>query len=63
MDALPYSKNYQILYVARLGYCQHFVQLCRHPILKRIRVKNPGTDLTFKSLMNFKRELIVLEKI
>jgi hypothetical protein len=62
MDALPYSKNSQFLHVARLGYCKQFSQLCRHLILNRIRVKNPGTDLTFESLMNFERDLNLLEK-
>jgi hypothetical protein len=28
----------------------------------RIRVKNPGTDSTFESLKNFKRDLNLLEK-
>jgi hypothetical protein len=37
-------------------------QSCRHPILKRIRVNNPGTDSTFESLMNLKRDIILLEK-
>jgi hypothetical protein len=29
-----------------------------HPIVIRIRVKNPGTDSTFESLMNFPRDLV-----
>jgi hypothetical protein len=35
---------------------------CRHPILNTIRVKNLGKNLTFESLMNFKRDLNLLEK-
>jgi hypothetical protein len=62
MDALPYSKNFQFLYVARLGHYEQFSQLCRHLILNRIRVKNPRTDSTFESLMNFQRDLNLLEK-
>jgi hypothetical protein len=45
-----------------LGYYEQFSELCRHPILNGIRVKNPGTDSTFESLMNFKRDLNLLEK-
>jgi hypothetical protein len=33
-----------------------------HPIVNRIRVKNPGTDSTFESLMNFPRDLNLLKK-
>jgi hypothetical protein len=40
----------------------NFSQLCRHPILNIIIVKNPRTDSTFESLMNFKRDLNLLEK-
>jgi hypothetical protein len=59
---LTYSKKSQFLHVATLGYYEQFSQLCRLPILNRIRVKNPGTDSTFESLMNFKRDLNLLEK-
>jgi hypothetical protein len=45
-----------------LGYYEQFSELCRHPILNGIRVKNPGTDSSFESLMNFKRDLNLLEK-
>jgi hypothetical protein len=62
MDALLYSNNFQLLHVARLGYCEQFSQLCRHRVLTRIRVKNPGTDSTFESLMNFKRNLNLVQK-
>jgi hypothetical protein len=37
--------------------------LCQHPIPNKIRVKNPGTNSTFEYLMNFKRDLTLLEKI
>jgi hypothetical protein len=60
---LSCSKNSQILHVTRLGYYEELFQLCRHPILNRIRVKNLGTDSTFESLMNFKRGLILLENL
>jgi hypothetical protein len=42
-------KNSQFLHVARLGHYEQFSQLCRHPILNRIRVKNTRTDSTFES--------------
>jgi hypothetical protein len=48
MDALPYFTNSQFLYVARLGHYEQFSQLCLHPILNRIRVKNPKTDSKFE---------------
>jgi hypothetical protein len=62
MDALPYSKNSQFLHVDRLVHYQQFSQLFRHPIINRIRVKTPRIDSTFESLMNFKRNLNLLEK-
>jgi hypothetical protein len=62
IDVLPCSKNSQFLHVARLGHYEQFSQLCRHPVLKRIGVKNPGTDSTFESLMSFKGYLNLLEK-
>jgi hypothetical protein len=62
MDLLPYFKNFQILHAARLGHYEQFSQLCRDPNLHTIRVKNPGTDSPFESLMNLKRGLILLEK-
>jgi hypothetical protein len=62
MDALPYSKNSQFLHVDRLGHYEQFSQLFRHPIINRIRVKSPGIDSTFESLMNFKRNLNLLKK-
>jgi hypothetical protein len=36
-----------------LGYYEHFSQLCRHPNPNRIRVKNPGSDSPFESLLKF----------
>jgi hypothetical protein len=62
MDALPCSKNFQFLHASRMGYCEEFPKLWRHPILNIIRVKNPGTDSIFEFLMNFKRDLNLLEK-
>jgi hypothetical protein len=62
MGVLSCSKNSQILHVACLGYYEQFSQLCRHPIPNINRAKNPGPDLTFESLMNFKRDLNILEK-
>jgi hypothetical protein len=62
MDALTCSKNSQCLHVASWGYREQFSQLCRHPIPNIKRVKNPGTDSIFESLMNFKRDLNLLEK-
>jgi hypothetical protein len=63
MDVLPYSKNSQFLHVARLRHYKEFLQLWRDQILNRIRVKNPGTDSTFEYLMNFKRDLNLLENL
>jgi hypothetical protein len=40
-----------------LGYYEQFCQLCRHPVPNINRAKNPRPDLTFESLMNFKRDL------
>jgi hypothetical protein len=54
---IPYSKNSQILHAARLEYYEQLSQLCQHQIIKRIRVKKPGTNSTFESLLNFKRGL------
>jgi hypothetical protein len=62
MDALCCSKHSQFLHVSRLGYNEKISQLCRHPITNRIRAKNLGTNSTFESLMNFKRDLSLLEK-
>jgi hypothetical protein len=61
MDALPYSRNSHFLHVARVGYYEQFSRLCQHPILNKIRDKNPGIDSTFESLMNFKSDLNLLE--
>jgi hypothetical protein len=55
MDVLPCSKNFQFLHAAILKYYEQFSQLCRHPILYRIRVKNSGTDSIIEYLLNFKR--------
>jgi hypothetical protein len=62
MGALSYLKNSQFLHDARLGKYEQFFQLCRHPIPNINRAKNPGSDSTFESLMNFKRGLNLLEK-
>jgi hypothetical protein len=62
ISALHCSKNSQFLLAARLGYCEQFFQLCRHPIPNIIRAKNSGPDLTFETLMNFKRDLNLPEK-
>jgi hypothetical protein len=48
--------------IGRLGYCEQFSQLCRHPIPNIMRAKNLGSDSTFESLMNFKRDLNLPEK-
>jgi hypothetical protein len=50
------------LHAAFLGYYEQFYQLCRHPIPNINRAKNPGPDLTFESLMNFKTDLNLPEK-
>jgi hypothetical protein len=62
IDALSSCKNSQYFYAARLSYYEQCSQLCQHQTLNKIRVKNPGTDSTFESLMNFKRHLNLLEK-
>jgi hypothetical protein len=62
MDTLTHSKNSYYLHVTSLGYRQQFSQLCQHQIPKIKRVKNPGTESLFEFLMNFKRDLNLLEK-
>jgi hypothetical protein len=62
MGVLSCSKNFQFWHAARLGYCKQFSQLCQHPIHNINRAKNPGSDSTFESLMNFKKGLNLLEK-
>jgi hypothetical protein len=62
MDALPCSKNSQILHAAWLGYYEQYYQLWRHPYQHRITVKNPRTDAPFESLMSLKGGFILLEK-
>jgi hypothetical protein len=57
MGALTCSKNSHILHVASLGYHEQFSQLFQHK-----RFKNPGTNSIFESLMNFKRDLNILQK-
>jgi hypothetical protein len=59
---LTVLQKFPIFACSYIGYYEQFSQLCRHPILNRIRVKNPGIDSTFESLMNFKRDLNLLEK-
>jgi hypothetical protein len=62
MGALTCSKNFQFLHVAFLGYHEQFYQLYGHQIPNIKRFKNPGTDSIFESLINFKRDLNLLEK-
>jgi hypothetical protein len=62
MGALSCSTNSQFLHVAILVYYEQLSQLFRHPIPNIERAKNPGPDSTFESLMNFKRDLNLLEK-
>jgi hypothetical protein len=62
MGVLSCSKNYLFLHEALLGYYEQFSQLCRDPIPNIKSAKNPGSDSTFESLMNFKRDLNLLEK-
>jgi hypothetical protein len=57
------SKNSQFLHVAGLGYYEQFSQLYGHPILNINRAKNPASDSTFESLMNFKRDLNLPENL
>jgi hypothetical protein len=52
-NTLLCSKNSQILHAARLEHYEQFTQLCRHPILNKIRVKIPGKDSPFEILMDF----------
>jgi hypothetical protein len=62
MDALPHSKHSLFLHVASLRYYEQFSQFCQYSIPNRIRAKNPRTNLTFVSLINFKGDLTLLEK-
>jgi hypothetical protein len=55
--------KFSILACSSLGYYEHFSQLCRHPIPNINGAKNPVSDSTFESLMNFKRDLNLSEKI
>jgi hypothetical protein len=61
---VPYNvlKIPNFLHGAGLGYYEQFSQLCRHPIPNINRAKNPRSDSTFGSLMNFKRDLNLPEK-
>jgi hypothetical protein len=63
MSTLSCFKNSQFLHAAHLGYYVQFFQLFQHPIPNINRAKNPGSDSTFESLMNFKRGLNLMEKI
>jgi hypothetical protein len=60
--ALSFSKNFQFLNEASLEYSEQLFKLCQLQIPHRDRVKNPGTDSIFESLMNFKRDWNLLEK-
>jgi hypothetical protein len=62
MGALSCSKNSQFLHAARLGYYQQSYKLCGNPIPNINGGKNPRPDSIFESLMNFKRDLNLLEK-
>jgi hypothetical protein len=62
MGALYCSKDSHFLHVTRFGYYEQFSQLCQHSIPNRDRHKDLGTDSTFEFLMNFKRDLVHLEK-
>jgi hypothetical protein len=63
MDALSYSKNYQFVHEDRLEYSKQLSKLCRLQIPNRNKVQNPGIDTIFESLMNFKRDSNLLEKV
>jgi hypothetical protein len=54
-------QKFPIFYAARVGYCKQFSQLCRHLIPNINRAKNPRSDSTSESLMNFKRGSNLLE--
>jgi hypothetical protein len=62
LGALTCSKNSQDLHVATLGYREQLSQLYQHEIPNIKRFKNPGTDSIFEFLMDFKRDLNLLEK-
>jgi hypothetical protein len=55
-------QKFPIFSCGYLGYYEQFSQLCRHPILNINRAKNLGPDLTFESLINFKRDLQLPKK-
>jgi hypothetical protein len=55
-------QTFPIFACASLGYYERFSQLWCHVIPNRIKAKDPGIDSTFESLMNFKRDLTLLEK-
>jgi hypothetical protein len=60
--ALSSFKNSQFLHEASLKYSKQLSQLCRLQIPNRNKVKNPGTDSIFESLINFKRDSNLLKK-
>jgi hypothetical protein len=62
MAALASSKNSQFLDEVSLKYSEQLSQFCQLYIPNRNKVKNPGTDSIFESLMNFKRVSNLLEK-
>jgi hypothetical protein len=62
MGILSCYKNSQFLHADHLGYYEQFPQLCQHPIPNINRAKNRRSDSKFESLMNFKRDLNLLEK-
>jgi hypothetical protein len=50
------------LHALGLGYYEQFSKLCRLPVPNTNIAKNPRSDSTFESLMNFKMGLNLPEK-
>jgi hypothetical protein len=63
MESLTYSKNSKFLHEAILEYSKELSQFRGLHIQNTNNVKNPGTDSIFESLMKFKRDSNLLQKI
>jgi hypothetical protein len=63
MDALSCPKNSQCFHEARSEYFEQLSQLFWLQIPNRDKVKNPGIDSIFESLMNFRRDSNLLENL
>jgi hypothetical protein len=56
-------QKFPIFACGSLGILNNFLNCAWHPILKINKAKNPGSNSTFESLMNFKRGLNLLKNL